>query len=110
MSEQKHVCEVILEYCSFLGVKKIDKLPGLWVNKVDDTWTIKCNGHLEAIEGVPPFSWFIEYNGWPAGIMDIMGGGILCAGEGGNEANLIAALESKMKKEIINANQENENS
>lgn len=95
-TEKIHIAHLFLEYAKFLGVKSISNLSGLWESKIDDQWTIKCNGHKETIDGVPGFSWLIEYNGWPAGILDIMGDGIICAGEGGNEENLRKAIELKM--------------
>lgn len=94
--QDKHICETLMEYVSFLGVTKIDSLPGLWENKIDDTWTIKCNGHNYEVENVPPFSWYIEFNGWPAGVISVMGDGVLCAGKAGNEDNLRRAIEARM--------------
>lgn len=95
--EDNHIVILLMSYAKFTGAKDLFKLPGLWVKAVDDNWTIKCNGHDKEIEKVPPFSWFIEYNGWPAGILTVMGDGFLCAGENGNETNLKKALEKAMQ-------------
>lgn len=90
-----HIVELLMEYAVRHGAKDLNKLPGLWETKVDETWTIKCNGHDTEIDGVPPFCWYIEYNGWPAGVLSAFhGDGVLAAGEGGNEQSLRTALQS----------------
>jgi hypothetical protein len=94
----KHVCEVMMDYALSMGCGQINKLPGLWESVIDENWTIRCNGHDKTIKGVPPYCWSIEYNGWPAGILSIMGEGVICAGELGNAENLIEAIEAKMAK------------
>jgi hypothetical protein len=86
----------IVELAARLGVVGINKIDGCWEHQVDAHWWFAVNGHPEATEcskgtKVPPFAAYIEFNGWPAGIVD-PGGGTLCAGAVGNEANLIAAL------------------
>ena len=95
--EEKHICQLMMEYAMGLGARKIDQLPGLWESKIDDQWTIKCNGHTKDMEGVPAFCWSVEFNGWPAGIMSIRGEGVLCAGDLGNEDNLRKAIQNKMQ-------------
>lgn len=97
MSEGKSLAEYLLEYAISEGATKINNLPGLWINKIDEHWLIKCNGHANEIESVPSHCWSIEYNGWPAGILDVRGGGVLCSGDAANERTLIAAIEAKMK-------------
>lgn len=44
-------------------------LEGLWIRRIDEQWLMKANGHKEVIELVPPFSIYVEFNGWPAGIL-----------------------------------------
>lgn len=95
-TEQKHIAELLAEYVSFLGVKNISQLPGLWEHNIDETWSIKCNGHTEAVDNVPPLSWSLSFNGWPAGIISVLGDGVICAGSEGNEDNLRAAILAKM--------------
>lgn len=95
--ERKHLTELLLEYAFVSGVKAISGMEGLWKHDLDENWTIKCNGHDKEIESVPPYSWSIEFNGFPAGIIDVMTGeGIICNGEAGNEENLRKVLESKI--------------
>lgn len=95
--KEKSLAEVLLDYAISTGVGRIDILPGLWTSQIDEHWLVMCNGHQEVIDHVPAFSWFFEYNGWPAGIMGIRGEGIMCTGEIANEKALIAAIEAKMK-------------
>ena len=96
MKKKKHICELLLEYVTFLGIKRINEIDGLWVHQIDETWLIKCNGHQETIENVPGYCWAIEYNGWPAGILSVMGDGIMAMGMGANEHTLAEAINAKM--------------
>ena len=97
----KHIVETLMEYAIFLGAKRINELPGLWENKINNQWTIKCNGHTEDIQGVPPFSWYIEYNGWPAGILSILGDWAIPAVNGLNEESLHKAIKVKMRPDYL---------
>jgi hypothetical protein len=71
--------------------------PGCWSRAVDNHWTIHVNGHDEAVEhggaSVPPYSAAVEYNGWPAGMVNASGG-VIAAGECANEDAFIGALEA----------------
>jgi hypothetical protein len=96
-----HIAEGLLSYAMFNGATSISMKEGLWVRKVDEHWIVKCNGKDHDVENIPPFSWSIEFNGWPAGIMSIMGDGILCAGEAGNEENLRKALLDSVNQKIL---------
>ena len=59
---------------------------------VDGAWKITINGKSEACDNIPPYGVLVEFNGWPAGILD-PGGGVIAAGEAANEDTLIAALK-----------------
>ncbi len=96
MEEKKSLAELLLEYALSQDATKLHLLPGLWESRIDDHWLVKCNRHEETINNLPPFSWYIEYNGWPAGIMGIRGDGVICAGEAANEQTLMAAILKKM--------------
>jgi hypothetical protein len=87
----------IVELAESLGVQRINELPGCWEHKVDERWRIAVNAHREERKtstgaAVPPLCCYVEYNGWPAGILR-PNGGIIAAGTGANEGTLIAALE-----------------
>lgn len=66
---------------------------------VDEHWRVVLNGDsvAHAIPMYPqgpalaPWSVYVEWNGFPAGLLDA-GGGVIAAGEAANEATLIAAL------------------
>lgn len=89
---ENHVAEILIDYAMSKGCTPEKLKDGLWTNKVDDQWEITMNGKDEVVENIPPFSWSIKFNGWPAGILGVMGDGILCAGSHGNEENLKKAL------------------
>ena len=86
-----------------LGVTKITELPGCWEHKIDDEWEIAFNGHDEATASslssvpVPPMSVYIQYNGWPAGVVGFLGG-VIAASEGANEETFLAAIEAAIKR------------
>jgi hypothetical protein len=85
-----------------LGVRDINKLPGCWEHQIDKQWWIALNGHREPMKDshgfeVPPFSAAVEYNGWPAGIID-PSGGIIAAGSCANENTFIDALIAATEK------------
>ena len=96
-----HIVETLMEYAIFLGAKRINELPGLWENKINNQWTIKCNGHNEDMQGVPPFSWYVEYNGLPAGILSIMGDWAIPTVNGLNEESLHKAIKGKMRPDYL---------
>ena len=87
-----HIAQGLLSFAMHKGALSISLKKELWQHKVDQHWEIACNGQDKKVDEVPPFSWYIKFNGWPAGILGIMGDGILCAGAAGNEENLRQAL------------------
>lgn len=96
----KPVCvaiDKVAELSIALGVAPINNLDGCWEHQVDSHWWIALNGHKEPIKTskgveVEPFSCYVEFNGWPAGIFNPFGGGF-AAGELANEDTFIEALE-----------------
>lgn len=78
---------------------------GLYRRKVGDLWRIVLNGtnkespKQDDHPALPPFAAYVEFNGWPAGIID-PSGGILAAGEAANEDTFIAAIEADLGKPI----------
>jgi hypothetical protein len=90
-----------------VGAAPINKFDGCWEHQIDERWWIAMNGHKQerlTSEGdrVLPYSCFIKYNGWPAGILDF-GGGIIAAGEGANENTFIAALEAAIERSKVSS-------
>jgi len=95
--------EAFLKICELghaLGMRNIKDLPGCWEHQVDDHWWIATNAHRESIRcskdiEVPSCSTYIEFNGWPAGIITPAGGQI-AAGEAANEDAFLAALDGAL--------------
>jgi hypothetical protein len=94
-----------------LGVKNLKDWPEPWICKIDDHWTLAINGSDEekdvdlgqdsmGITKLKTFQMAIWFNGWLAGILNPVGG-IICAGEAGNEDNLIRALEERISIEKL---------
>jgi hypothetical protein len=80
-----------------MGVEDINELPGCWECQIDERWWIAVNGHREPAKcsagpEVPPFTAYVQFNGWPAGIIDPYGG-IIAAGDAANEDAFITALK-----------------
>ena len=88
----------VMQLGSRLGVKNINTLPGCWEHQVDDKWFIAVNAHDSPVEcskgpSVAPFHCYVEYNGFPAGLISPHDG-IIAAGECANEDTFIAALKA----------------
>lgn len=86
-----------VEFMLSHGFEDIKHLPGCAEMAIDETWWIALNGHEDTTEcskgvGVPPFSLYIEFNGWPAGVVTAYGG-TMAAGSIANEREFIAAIE-----------------
>jgi len=77
------------------GAAPLNKLPGLWRFDVDEHWKIAVNGHAEEVDGVPKYRMYVEYNGWPAGLLSANGGSI-AAGKLANIFTLQAALDRRL--------------
>lgn len=81
------------------GVTPLSRLPGPWERRLDKSWTIVLNGHGTPREykgmTVPPFQMYVEYNGWPAGLLS-PSGGVIAAGESANEHALVEPLKKAL--------------
>ncbi len=113
---EKPICAAfnsIVDLALALGVRDIRKLPECWEHKVDEHWTIAINGHdipklaHKTISGkteVPGFHCYVEFNGWPAGLLSPYDG-TFAAGSCANEDTFIAALEQATERAKKGANQ-----
>ena len=76
------------------GVRDLKNKPP-WVLEFG-SWKIVTNGKDKPVQWertwIPPFSMYIEFNGWPAGTLNAHGGGMVAGGIA-NEAILISELE-----------------
>lgn len=91
----------VADLCLALDDAPLTKHEGCWEHQVDDHWWIAVNGHQEprlmqkhpTLEPLKPFHAFVEWNGWPAGLMTPTGG-CIAAGACANEETFIAALRA----------------
>jgi hypothetical protein len=85
------------------GAVPLNQHEGCWYVALDEHWELAANGHGEKKEcgsfkhhkspqAVSPFSIYVEFNGWPAGVIDPYGCSI-AAGEAANIFTLVEALE-----------------
>ena len=79
----------------------MNQYDGCWECEIDPRWHVAVNGHKDAREAtdttsVPPFSAYVKFNGWPAGIIDPFGG---CMAQGAiaNEDTFIEAVEAAIR-------------
>lgn len=97
----------IAELANALDVADIKDLPGCWEYQVDEQWWFAINGGTEPRatsrrgEGkvdpieLEPFNLLVEFNGWPAGLLN-MHGGSFAVGTAANEGTFIEALQRKI--------------
>lgn len=99
MSEEiKEAFFEIVKLAERLGLSGLNKFPGCWEHQVDGQWWIALNAHKEPMTcsmgaEVPPFHAYVQFNGWPAGVIDPRGG-IIAAGKVANEDTFIEALKA----------------
>ena len=79
-----------------LGIASIKDVDGCWEYQIDSAWWMAVNGHSVPVKcskahSVPAYHAYLEYNGWPAGIISPFGG-VIADGTGANEDSFIAAL------------------
>lgn len=105
MSEPKLAWVGVVALAMRDGIARLpDHNGGIYERKIDDQWRVVMNGNKtpashDGIE-LAPFSIYVEFNGWPAGVID-PGGGIIAAGEAANEDTFIAAIERALGGDII---------
>lgn len=101
MGDDSNICEAmdaIAQLAHRVGATPGNKFENCWERQVDDHWWISMNCHPEARKNskgieVPMFSCYVEFNGWPAGIINPFGG-IIAAGSLANEDTFIAAVKA----------------
>lgn len=106
MIEEDRFAEAMVavgDYAHTLGMIPVNQVEECWEQQVDENWWIAVNGHKEVVEcsrgiRVQPFTCYVEFNGWPAGIIHAYGG-VLAAGDAANEDTFVAALREKTKPE-----------
>lgn len=91
------ILECLLKLTEKEGVKNIREAEGCYEKEIDEQWWIAINPHDEKLKCshgpvVEPFTMYVEFNGWPAGIVT-MNGGMFAAGSAANEDAFIDALK-----------------
>jgi len=76
---------------------------GCWERKIGPEWWIAINGHDEAQRcsrgvNVSFGHCYVEYNGFPAGLMTPYGG-VIAAGRIANEESFAEALQKELRKD-----------
>lgn len=92
------VFALIVDLGNKSGASPITKFDGCWEKQIDTQWWIAVNGHKAPVKcshgaEVPPVHCYIEYNGWPAGLLNPFEG-TLAAGECANEDTFVEALKA----------------
>ena len=103
MSTIEDIWEQVFALAKADGVMPLNQFAGCWYRRLDEKWAIAINAHYEEIEHpfadcphkVPPFSIFVLFNGWPAGVIDPYSASI-AAGAIANIDTFVAALRAAM--------------
>lgn len=85
-----------------MGWENINSQPGCVEHQVDPQWWFAINPHGEPTEcssgaKVPAYAIYLQFNGWPAGVVTA-NGGLMAAGGLANEERLIDALNVAIEK------------
>jgi hypothetical protein len=95
------VCDLALS----LGFRDLNKRDDCWEHQIDANWWVAVNGRKEPTKcshglTVHPYQCYIEFNGFPAGIIDPYDG-IIAAGDAANEDSFIEAVKAATNHEAI---------
>ena len=94
------------EFCALageMGAAPLNKRRECWTVALDSRWWLAVNGQNYRVHAlsptgirhpVPPFSVYVEFNGWPAGLIDPHGASI-AAGSLANIGTLVEAVKAK---------------
>lgn len=100
MSEKDCLFILLAKLAEKDGASPLTKHAGCWERQVGEYWWIAVNGHRVPMicshgPSVPPIHCVVEFNGWPAGLFNPLGG-IIAAGDVANEETFAAALEAEI--------------
>lgn len=102
-TQQVDGSDVFLTVAALCGRRKEQPIKGkLWEVRVDEHWVLAVNGCEEDKQTtltvvphrVPPYHLYVEFNGWPAGMIHPAAGGWFAAGELANPQNFVKAVQS----------------
>ena len=92
----------IVDLAFAVGANPLSKHAGCWEYRIDEQWEIAVNGQAvvtrcsHGVE-IDPFYCYVQFNGWPAGVLS-PAGGMMAAGSSANEEELMAALDRAIAK------------
>lgn len=95
--------EKIFELVTELAIKDkvVPIMDKIWERKIDKHWKIVVNGYNETKElcgiEIPAYHIYVEFNGFPAGLINPFDG-IICAGKEANIERFIGALETAIEE------------
>ena len=86
----------LADYAIRMGAAPMNAHPGCWEHQISPEWWVAVNGHAEPVAcshepTVKGFHAYIEFNGWPWGVINPRGGAVVNDAVA-NEAALSAAL------------------
>ena len=80
----------------------INQNPSCWYYRIDEAWEIATNPHKVTDRwrdiDIEPFTTYVQFNGWPAGIIGADGSGCIAAGEAANIETFVAAIEKRIEE------------
>ncbi len=92
----------IFELTKALDAMPMSKHEGCWEHRIDDQYTLVCNGHKEPLEWgcqtVQPYHFYVEYSGWPFAVFNPATGGQIGDGSMANADAFIAAMEAATER------------
>jgi hypothetical protein len=102
------VLDAVIRLHKAMEAKPLADIPECWEVEIDDRWFIAANGHTEKIRcskgvTVDPFYFYVEFNGWPAGMVS-PAGGEFAAGAEANTDTFIKAINEKISSIYENRN------
>ena len=94
--------QAVLALAYHLGVRNLGEATSCWEQQIDDRWWVAINptrdekATSKGGPALPPASVYVEFNGWPAGLLSFMHGGEFAAGEAANPDTFAAAITARM--------------
>ena len=99
----KALPELLVDLFLARGIRSIKDRPDCIELQIDEQWWVAFHGQLNPLKcskgvTVHPGEVYVEYNGWPAGTVNLFNGeGILAAGAAANERTFRKAIRTAMK-------------
>lgn len=104
MADLERFFAALVALAGALDAMPMNRHEGCWELEIDEHWWLAVNGHRQPLEcsrgvAVAPFACYVEFNGFPAGIIDA-GGGSFAAGSLANLDAMVEAMERRTAAEV----------